>query len=153
MQKLPYLYFIIFFLFITDICLFSFFGQPYLYAISALYVILLFVPHPLIPLMLTGFFSSVEAHLYYGYFGIPLLYLLPITWFTLKTKNFLYASSLYPITLLTCCLIMQYFGVERLILGLQPGMVCTNTKIIANIIVIACLFLTYISQGKQGNRL
>lgn len=153
MYKLPFLYFTIFWLFVLDVCLFSFFEQPYLYSLPALYIILLFIPNALLPLMLTSFLSSVESHLYYGYFGIPLLYLLPITWFTLKTKQFLYVSSLYPSILLFCCFIIQYIGIEQLVLGLQSGLICTNTKIIANIIVIGCLFLTYISQGKQGNRL
>jgi hypothetical protein len=153
MYKLPFLYFIIICLFVFDICLFSFFEQPYLYSLSALYILLLFIPYTLLPLMLTSFLSSVETHLYYGYFGIPLLYLLPITWFTIKTKRFLYDSRLYPLMLLFCCFSIQYIVIERLILGLQPGLVCTSPKIIANIIVIACLFLTYISQGKQGNRL
>lgn len=153
MYKLPFLYFIIICFFVLNICLFSLFEQPYLYSLPALYILLLFVPHTLFPLILTGFFSAIETHVYFDYFGIPLLYLLPITWFTIKTKNFLYASSWYPSILLFCCFILQYLVIEQLILGLQPGLVCTKTKIIANIIVITCLFLTYISQGKQGNRL
>lgn len=141
-------------LFTVDICLFSLVTQPFLYSIPALYIVLLFIPHTVLPLMLTGFLSSVETHLYYGYFGITLIYLLPITWFVIKTKKFLYASRFYPLILLFCCFGIQYIGIERLILGLHPGeLACTNTKFIANILVIGSLFLTYISQGKQGNRL
>lgn len=146
-------YSIIFILFILDICFFSLCEQPYLYSLPIMYILLLCIPHTLLSLIITGFFCSIESHLYYGYFGIPLVYLLPITYFTIKTNNFLYTSAWYPCILLFCCFIIQYLGIEQIIFGFKSDLGCTNIKIIANILIIISFSLIYTSQGKQGNRL
>lgn len=96
---------------------------------------------------------SLESFLFYGKFGIQLIYVVPIMILAIKAQKMFYASKLQPYLLLIGCLLLQNLIIEPKILKYQPGYLYTSSQIIANIIVMGCISLIFYSQGKLGNRL
>jgi len=139
-------------LFILDIFCFSFFEKQIFYSLLCFYIISLYQEMNVGKLMFIGLLISLESSLHYDIFGTQLLYLVPITIIAYQTQKTFYSNAIQPYLLLIACLLTQSFLVEPYLLHIPAPISYTNSKIIANIVVLWCMSLIVNSQGKLGNR-
>lgn len=147
-----YFYPIIVILFLLDIACFALFEQQVFFLLICFYIMSLYQTTNIVRILITTLLICLESSLYFGCFGLQLMYILPATLIGLQTQHVFYASRSQPYLLLLGCLMVQYFFLEPVYLSQQAISSYTPIKIIANIIVLWCMTLINNSQGKLGNR-
>lgn len=152
-NKSYFFYLAILLFFIGDIFCFSFFEKQIFYFLLCFYMLYLYKENSFYNLFCITFLLCLESSLYYGRFLIPLLYLIPATLISTQAKKFFFTTIWQPFVMLIFCLAFQSFIIEPVLLHIPATNAYTNSKIIANIIVILCMSLIISSQGNLGNRL
>ena len=151
-----YLFYVtLFVFFVLDFMFFAFFEQQLFF-----FVLCLFWAHICHAQKITATQSilsllllSLESFFYCGTLEIQLLYLVPLTFFGIHSRQWLSASLYLPHILLTIYLLLNGLTSNALIGFLGIIGPYTFVKIIANIIVMIGISLIFYSQGKLGNRL
>lgn len=138
--------------FFADILMFSLFEKQILYLLLCFYILNICEKRSFITFMIFALLIALESSLYYGKFGIQLLYLVPVTFIAFKAKQTFWNWKFQPYIILVSCLLIQSYLIEPVLLGIPATFSYTNSKIIANIIVLWCMSLIFSSQGKLGNR-
>jgi len=133
-------YILLFLLFFIDVLAASFFEQPIIFGLLSFYVFSLFLPIKNGQRALGLFLISCEHFLFGSPFGLPLVYLVPITFITLKIKPILQPNLFLPFFVLLGCLSLQAL-VEPSIMPLFTVKIYTIGKIFATIIVMILLSL------------
>lgn len=151
LQAIMYIFAVVFFF--LDILMFSFFEKQMLYMLLCFYILNMCDKRNFVTFVVFGFLIALESSLSYGKFGIQLLYLIPLTLITFKIKKTFWAWKFQPYIILIVCLLVQSYLIEPFLLGISPTYSYTESKIIANIIVLCCMSLIFSSQGRLGNRL
>lgn len=136
-------YIFILLLFLVDLFLYFFFYHQYLYTLLCLLSIFIFCPIQLTPVCFIAILLSLESFMQYNWFGISLLYIIPLGIFSVKTKQLLHRSRIYMYILLILFLCIQCFIIEHSLFGIEHNMRYTITKIIANIILTWFLSLKF----------
>ena len=148
-----YFYFTFCILFILDIVCFSLFEQQVILFLFCFYITTLYGRKNFLRLLVIGIGMGLESSLYFGSFGLQLVYLIPATIIGIHSQRYFYNSRLQPYLFLLGCLLIQYLLLEPMHWPSQAVSRYTPIKIIANIIVLWCMSLINNSQGKLGNRL
>ena len=138
--------------FFLDILMFSLFEKQIFYLLLCFYIFNMWEQRNVFIFIFFAFLIALESSLYYGQFGVQLLYLLPITLLAFKAKQTFWNWNFQPYLILMACLLIQSYLIEPFLLGIPATFSYTNSKIIANIIVLWCISLIFSSQGKLGNR-
>lgn len=138
--------------FFMDIFCFSFMEKQLLYTVLCFFCIQLYKENSTPRLSFLALLISLESLLYFGKFGLQLLYLIPIVLLSFHAQKMLYARSIQPYFILVCCITLQCLFLEPFILQLEPSPLYTLSKIIANIIVLWFISLIDTSQGNLSNR-
>lgn len=152
-DKTIYFYFFVLFLFFIDTTLFFATTHIYSYGLLGLYTLELFKPVNIMRLSIMALLLSLESFLFFGQFGLCLIYLIPFTLLIVHAKQFVYGNRLYSLLLLSLFILIQSFGIEYGLLGIKPVVGYTNVKIIANIILTWIISLKFYTQDNPGNRL
>lgn len=150
--KETYFYALSLFLFFLDIVCFSFMEKQLLYTALCFFFIQIYKEKSISKISFLAFLISLESLLYFGKFGMPLFYLIPLGFISFHAQKNFHALSLQPYFLLACCIILQSMCFEPLMLHLALSSCYTFYKIIANIIVLWFLSLIDTSLGNLGNR-
>lgn len=139
--------------FVVDIFCYSFFEKQIFYFLLCFFILYIYEEEKqLDKLIIVCLLISLESSLNYGQFGSQLLCLIPISLIAYFAQKLLYATSIQPYLTLISCIFAQSFLIEPLFLMISSPISYTNSKIIANIIVLLCMSLIVSSQGKLGNR-
>jgi hypothetical protein len=138
--------------FFLDILMFSLFEKQILYLLLCFYILNICDKRSLITFIIFAFLIALESSLYYSKFGVQLLYLIPITLIAFKVQKTFWSWKFQASLILITCLLIQSYFIEPFLLGIPATFSYTNSKIIANIIVLWCMSLIFSSQGKLGNR-
>ncbi len=152
-KKTVYLSLILLLVFCADISQFFLFTTIYVYLLLCLYWAVFFYTTNTRMLFLAMLLLSLEYFCCYGQFGLPLLYLIPISMIGFLVRQNLYQTLLQPPILLSLCVIAQIYGIEAYWLGITHTTYYTIGKISVNIIVISYFSLTLKYWDKLGNRL
>lgn len=86
---------------------------------------------------------SLESFLYYGIFGIQLIFIPLLAFVGLLVREYLYPRPSHPYIVLAITLFAQMISVEYLILGLKPAFLYTIVQFSGNFMILALLSLTY----------
>lgn len=137
-----YFYVLPCFLFLVDSCLFFLYEQQWTYALLSFFVVYIFTyPNPLsIALVLT--LSALESFLFYGIFGLSLIYLIPFLIVAYNTHHMLYMSRAYPPIIMLFFLIIQAGIIEPYALDFNPPIAYTIGKIFVTITSVWLFSLT-----------
>jgi len=138
-----YLYFYSFLLFVIDIGVANFYQNYVFSGLLCLLSLALFLPGNQIQLSILLLFITLEQFIIYGHFGLPLLYLLPITILVLKTKHVFRAHKVAPYLILIGFLAIQSFVIDPYMFHHFYSIYYTMGKFIANIIVAFMLSLKF----------
>lgn len=150
--KNTYFYPTVFILFLFDIFSFSLCEKQIISLLLCAYIMNLYKESNLLRLCTIASLLCLESSLYFGHFGLQLLYLIPATFIGIQSQKFFYVSRIQPYLLLISCLLVQYFIIEPMQMDNHIISTYTPVKIIANIIILWCGSLIDNSQGKLGNR-
>lgn len=123
-------------LFFLDVCAFSFFEQQLVYTLLCFFVATLLGKTSWVQRGFLAGLLCLQSFIYYGIFGLPLLYLIPITILVFKAQKTLYKSQIYHYILLALCLIAQAIIVEYYVLKMPLVGPYTLTKILVNLVVM-----------------
>ena len=133
-------------LFVLDLTSASFFERPVIYSLLSLYAFNLFLPKNNFALSLIILLITLHQFIIFGYCGLPLLYLIPLTAIALKAKKLFLPNKLAPYLVLLLCLSLQGLLIEPRLLNLHPYYPYTIGIFIANIIVMIFFSLKYMSK-------
>ncbi len=133
----------IFSLFLIDIFSAAFFQHYMIFGLACLYACLLFEPIRRTTLALTVLLITLEQFLILGHFGLPLLYLLPVTAIAFKTRNLFYSRHLLPLIVIIFCLGCQLLILNPLIFGLFDGKIYTMGMFFVNILLTVLFTLKF----------
>lgn len=131
-----YFYLLIIVLFFIDICCLTFFEKPIIYTLLCIYAFAVFQSVGKRKLSTLVALLLLESFVFYGKFGLELLYLIPFTLMSRRARNTLYLLSIQPHIFLICCLLCQSLIIEQYLLHFDISFSYTILKIIANIIVM-----------------
>jgi hypothetical protein len=128
------------FLFFIDVASAALFNDCIVQSVMVYYVALLFKkpytniigPHPSV-IFFAFFFLALESFLWYGRFGVTLIFLIPATVASIKLKRIVAFHDLVPYALIACCLAVNWFILSPFLLGSSNNTWYTISKIIANI--------------------
>ena len=135
-------YVLLFLLFFIDVLAASFFEQPVIFGLLSFYIFSLFLQIKNGQRALGLFLICCEHFLFGSPFGLPLLYLIPVTLLTLKIRPILNPNLLLPFFVLLGCLGLQFL-VEPSIMPLFSAKIYTIGNVFATIIVMILLSLKY----------
>lgn len=150
--KETYFYPLALILFLLDVCCFSFMEKQLVYMLLCFFCIQLYAEKSTTRLSFLAILISLESLLYFGKFGVQLVYLIPLIYISREAQKSLYATALQPYILLISCIALQSFILEPYMLQIGPSPLYTLSKIIANIIVLWLISLIDTSQGSLSNR-
>lgn len=150
--KEVYFYPLAILLFLLDVCCFSFMEKQLIYMLLCLFCVQLYSEKSVSRLSFLAVLISLESLLYFGKFGVQLLYLIPIFFISHEAKKNLHAVALQSYIILISCIALQSFILEPYMLQIGPSALYTFSKIIANIIVLWLISLIDSSQGSLSNR-
>lgn len=126
-----------------DLLIFALIEQPLIFTTIGFYCLtLLHNPKPL-RLAAVALAACVTFSIYFSWFGIPLIFLIPASVFGLQVSHWLHSRWLHYSILITLCMLIQGCIIEPFVLQLPFSGVYTFYKIIANIIVIMGISLIY----------
>lgn len=133
----------IFILFFIDICCSSFFEKQLIYSLLCFYSLAIFKSLSLFNMLVFFFILSLESFFQYGYFGIQLIYLAPLTLLASKTIKTLYLTKIQAYLFITISLLAQSLIIDQytLHMDLQPSY--TIAKIFVNLILVMVISLKY----------
>ena len=131
---------IIILFFLLDISLFSFFGYPYSHLVLCYYSIRILQSPPGISVYFMALLLSLESFFYYGQFGMPLIYLIPISLVGRRLNTFISLRYTCLIFMLISCLISQIL-LEFYSMAISYSYPYTIGKICANILLIVIISL------------
>jgi hypothetical protein len=137
-------------LFIVDLGSFSIFERPLIYSLLCFYIFQLSQPLSFTRIAFSSLLLSLSPLIYYGRFGISLVYLIPATLLGIKMRHTLYDSLWHYYLLLALCIVAQIVVVERLILGLPISLSYTIYTLIVNIIILWVMSLKSYNSGKRA---
>ncbi|MDP3889182.1 MAG: hypothetical protein Q8Q25_01405, partial [bacterium] len=127
--------------FLLDICTFSFFERPLSYSILGFYGLQIFTANNK-HLSIIGLAILLESFIYSGWFGLPILYLIPLTILGLNGRKNLYTNRFLALLAGILAILTQCLLIEVLFLKNFPLNYYTLVKITGNIIMISILSLT-----------
>jgi hypothetical protein len=140
-------------LFFVDVSIFFSTAHIWSYTLLGLYSLSLFNKINVTRLSIIALLLSLESFLFFGKFGLELIYLIPISIVVIQLRRFVYGNCIYPYLILALFILLQTFAIEYFLLGIKPAIGYTNMKIIANIIVTWLISLKLYTQDNPGNRL
>lgn len=141
-------------LFLINICLFFVYHQQTLYLtiiVFALQMQILPLAHARLSYL--GFLISLESGIYYGIWGLPLLYLIPAYLLFNRSQQILHITGAYRLIPVVILILLQLGAIEWYILGISPSLIYTISKIFGTLLVVMFFSLTHKSLGTSGNRL
>jgi hypothetical protein len=118
---------------IVDLVINSIFVEPILSLPLILYIVGWFKKYPWHYLATAALLIICEYFIEYDRFGLPLLYLIPITLIIIYLKKTIHITAVMPPALLTLCLMVHYWVIPWLIGAGIPGGGYTICKILVNI--------------------
>lgn len=128
--------------FFWDLGAFILFEKPLLFSVLCFYILQLARPISW-PRIGTGCcLASLEFLIFYGRFGLNLLYLVPATFLGIKMSHTLYESRWQYYLLLATCILGQKLLLEPFILGISSSITYTLSTLFANLIVTWVMNLT-----------
>ena len=134
-------YLVVSLLFFADLCLFALLERPFLHCTLSFFILLLFGPCSWIRIITVLLALCLEPFIYYGKFGITLLYLLPLTIGGHIMAKTLYPAWWYPYGLLAGALLIHTVAIEFILLHFPIGVFYTISLICANILIMFILSL------------
>jgi hypothetical protein len=134
-------YFIPIFLLCVDISLFGFLHQPIIFAVLCWYIIQLNNTSNTTQLYWILSVLAVQSTLFYGRFGLELIYLIPVTIIVIKLRPYIGWQFLLLAITLIISLLLQTYLVQNYLLALPVTSTYTVTKIIGNLTVIGLVSL------------
>ena len=134
-----YVYSLMFFC--VDSSLFFLCDQQPIYLLLAYSITALFYRPSWLALIMMLFLASLESFIYLNLFGASLLYLIPATLITARLQDMFYMSRIYPLILTLICLIIQIYGIEWALLGLETPLSYTIAKILGTLILVGIFSL------------
>ena len=129
-------YIIIVLLFIIDLAVFSYLEKPLIYSLLSFYIFQLAYPLGIVKIIVSCMLLSLESFIYYGRFGLDLLFILPATFIGIRLAHILYNSVWQFYLLLIVCLLAKITLIEWLILGQNVNPSYTISLVFANIGVV-----------------
>jgi hypothetical protein len=123
-------------LFLIDLGTFSFFEKPFIYSLLCFYILQLAKSMGISRVVFSCILLSLNPLIYYGRFGINLLYLLPATLLGIQMRHILYDSLWQYYALLIGCILAQIWLVEWWVLGLPISLSYTISTILVNLLII-----------------
>lgn len=130
-------------LFIIDVSAFSFLEKQVLYGLLCLFCLQIIQPPAPGRLAFLAALLSLESFLYYGRFGIQLVFLIPLAVLGYILQELFYKKGLLAPVLLLIALLVQSIGIEYGVLGLTPSLGYTFSKIFVTLSVLWIISLTY----------
>lgn len=133
----PFIFFgIITLLFFVDLGGFSLFEKPFISTLLCFYILQLSRPMSWPRILYSLLLLSLNPLIYYGRFGLGLVYLIPATFLGIKMRHIFYDTVWQYYLLLGTCILAQIGLIEYGILGLPISASYTISTIVANMIVI-----------------
>lgn len=123
-------------LFFLDLGAFTLFEKPLLLSLLCFYILQLSRPISWPRILFACGLASLEFLLFYGRFGLNLLYLIPATFLGIKMSHTLYESRWQYYLLLGACILSQKLLLEPFILGISSSINYTLSTLFANLVVI-----------------
>ncbi len=129
--------------FLLDLGAFIIFEKPLLFSLLCFYILQLARPISW-PRIITGCtLAGLEFLLFYGRFGLNLLYVIPATFLGIKMSHTLYESRWQYYLLLAACILSQKLLLEPFILGISSSITYTLSTLFANLGVIWVINLIF----------
>ena len=125
-------------------CLFSYQAHSQFNPVLIAYVYILMTNCSITLLTILALILDILTYLITGTFGLTILFLVPISWFALKTKEDMYNKIVIP-----CCLFAMYAIFYNIILKLCIFYPIHMGQILWAVILNCCLFLMVWSITKQ----
>lgn len=122
--------------FFLDVGAFTLFEKPLLLSLLCFYTLQLARPISWPRIVFGCTLASLEFLIFYGRFGLNLLYLIPATLLGIKMSHTLYESRWQYYLLLATCILSQKLILEPFILGISSTITYTLTTLFANLMVI-----------------
>lgn len=121
---------------LLDLGAFILFEKPLLLSLICFYILQLARPISWLRIFTACGLASLEFLLFYGRFGLNLLYLVPATFLGIKMSHTLYESRWQYYLLLATCIISQKALLEPFILGISSSITYTLSTLFVNLVVI-----------------
>lgn len=139
--------------FISDLCIVNLVQASYIHILLCFYTLLIFRTTSRAQITVTACTLLAKDFIVHGLFGLPLVYLVPLTVgaHCLKKRLF-YQTSLFHYLFVTLALLAQIYLIEWALLGLYQPINYVFFSIFGTLIVLFCL-LNYKLKGEQDNRL
>ncbi len=118
---------------LIDLVVGALFEEPILNIPLILYILGWFKKYPWHYLTVAALLIACENFIEYDRFGLPLLYLIPLTWAIIYLKKTVHITWFIPTALLTVCLTIHYWVIPWLVGASLPGGGYTIAKILVNI--------------------
>ncbi len=128
-------------LFCMDSSLFFLCDQQPIYLLLAYLITTLFYRPSWLQIGVMLFLASLESFLYLNLFGLALIYLVPAALITTRLKHMFYMSRIFPLLLTLACLLIQIYGIEWGLLGLETPLSYTIGKILDTLILVGIFSL------------
>lgn len=129
--------------FFLDLGAFILFEKPLLVSLLCFYILQLARPISWPRIIFGCTLASLEFLLFYGRFGLNLIYLIPATFLGIKMSHTLYESRWQYYLLLVACILTQKLLLEPLILGVSSTITYTLSTLFANLGVIGVMNLLF----------
>lgn len=123
-------------LFFLDLGAFTLFERPLLLSLLCFYILQLSRPISWPRILFASGLASLEFLLFYGRFGLNLVYLIPATFLGIKMSHTLYDSRWQYYLLLATCILAQKIVLEPFILGISSSITYTLSTLFANLMMI-----------------
>jgi hypothetical protein len=122
--------------FFLDLGAFILFEKPLLLSLLCFYILQLGRPISWPRIIFGCTLASLEFLLFYGRFGLNLVYLVPATFVGIKMNHNLYDSRWQYYLLLAVCILLQKGALEPFILGIQSSIPYTLSTLFANLVMM-----------------
>ena len=123
-------------LFFLDICSFAAFNYTLFHFVLCAYILIVFQTRSIFVLGSAWLLLGLESTLYFGIFGLDLIYAIPAYYAGILMQEVLYRKTLQPYILLIICLVIRHLIVSLVGTTLCNPLIYTLWAIFANIIVI-----------------
>lgn len=118
------------------------FGYPFIQSLLSLFCVTLSSPASILRISLLLILLSLESFFFYGFWGVQLIYLVPLVLIARSTWDKFTHGIYHALFLLASCFIMQL--ILDLLFGINIFSVFTIIKFFINIVLTISLSLTYI---------
>lgn len=136
--------------FLLDLAAFTFYEKPILLSLLCFYILQLARPISWPRIIFACGLASLSFLLFYGRFGLNLLYLVPATILGIKMSHTLYDSRWQYYLLLAACILLQKAALEPFILGIHSSIPYTLTTLFVNMIIIWVMSIFLYARGVFG---